>query len=110
MLSRTWTAEVKREATDVHHGRSILEALDPQLSGLVSLALVVPHNPQRKYAPYTVIIGWLGIQLGDGQKESYILERTCMHFPGVLLCVLESYVDNLNLLRITSILVLFFFF
>lgn len=90
----------------MHHVRSILEALDPQLSDLAPLALVVPHNPQRIHTPYTIITGWLGIQLGDWQKENNILERTCMHFPEVLLYVLESYVDNLNLLRITSILVL----
>lgn len=76
----------RREPTDVYRGRSVLGARDPQPSDLASLDLV-PHNPQRKCTPYTLIPGRLALQLGDWQKENNSLERTFMHSPGVLLCV-----------------------
>ena len=41
-----------------------VEALDPQPSNLASLGLIVPHNAQRKYAPYVISISWLGHRSG----------------------------------------------
>lgn len=87
MLIRTQSAEVNREPTDMYRDRSILEALDPQLFDLASLGLIVPYNPQRKYAPYTLPTGQQKIHTGDWHKENNILKRTFTDLPGVLLCV-----------------------
>ena len=65
MLIRMQNGAVNREPTDVYQGRSKLEALDPQPSDLASLGLIVPHNAQRKYAPYVISIGWLRIHVSD---------------------------------------------
>lgn len=65
MLIRMQIGAVNREPTDVYQGRSKLEALDPQPSDLASLGLIVPHNAQRKYAPYVISIGWLRIHVSD---------------------------------------------
>lgn len=86
MLIRMQIAAVNRQPTDVYQERSKLEALDPQPSDLASLGLIVPHNAQRKYAPYVISISWLRIYMSDEQNKHNILKRTFTGLPGVLLC------------------------
>ena len=86
MLIRMQIAAVNRQPTDVYQERSKLEALDPQPSDLASLGLIVPHNAQRKYAPYVISISWLRIYMSDEQNKNNILKRTFTGLPGVLLC------------------------
>lgn len=63
--------------------------LTPQPSDLASLGLIVPHNAQRKYAPY-VHFHQLAEESLHKQNKNNILKRTFTDSPGVLLCVTST--------------------